>query len=122
MITRKNHFHSIPGSSAMKSRIGLAIGLWCVILFLGSGCSTLQCKVVSNTSWSGPVGNSTKSGTGNASFDISSGDGAVIQKETTSGTLTVKIVSDGIFGESVIDEGTTTAAYGIVSVIDKSGY
>lgn len=90
-------------------------------LFAMIGCSTdLKCEIESNTSWSGAIGNSTKAGNGNASYSIKSGDGAVVQKQTSEGVLTVKIVSkDNLFGDETKDEGTTSAPYGVVSVIDK---
>lgn len=89
----------------------LAVGL-IVAAFVTGSCSVfrLEANVDSNTSWSGDFNGRTVDGTGSQTVSLGSGTGpkcAVVQKQTTTGYLTVEIGSD---------KKTTTAAYGVVSV------
>ena len=83
----------------------------------------LQLKITTDGSWSGSVlvGGSSKSidGSGSQTIDLD-GDSwdmvsATIQKQGgDNGDLTVQIIKDG----NVAKEESTTAAYGVVSVVD----
>lgn len=88
-------------------------------LFVVGCAGEYEVVIESTTSWSGAIGNSTYSGNGNDRFTPDyTGDEltAVIQKKSSSGTLTGKIVQKGMFGDNVLDEATTKAEYGIITI------
>lgn len=109
------------GNDALWVMGSLIIG---VILLALAGChADIYAEVQSNTSWSGAFGDRTVDGTGNAKVDLPDEPPqcVVVQKETTQGTLRVRVVASG----GVISPGgsgwvETTAAYGVVSAC--SGY
>ena len=76
-------------------------------------------RVISSTSWSGSFGGAGSSrtieGYGNKAIPVSKDlhtVAAVVHKKTEGGSLKVQILEDG----EVVDQGETTAAYGVVSV------
>jgi ribosomal protein L37E len=83
--------------------------------------STFHIVIESDTSWMGSIGGdgSSKSisGYGSATYDVTGYIvSAAIQKQTSYGYLTVKIVRDG----KILDSQTTTAPYGVVTVSASS--
>ena len=121
-------------SSQTKMSIGIIAAVIIVSSIIGAiwwsstimnypGMSEASFTIVidSDTSWSGAIGglgsSRTESGTGHASFTIESSIvSAVIQKQTEWGYLTVKILKNS----QVLDQQTTTAAYGVVTVSASS--
>ena len=82
------------------------------LAILSSACGLFQtdAHITSDTRWSGSFDGRTVDGNGNQTVKLGGGSGtkcASVQKQTTSGFLTVRI--DG--GE----EKTTTAAFGVVT-------
>lgn len=93
-----------------------------IFLFaLLAGCSTdLKVEIECDGRWSGYIHDASYDGYGNQTIDPS-GSGilvAVVQKESSgNGQLTVKIIDKGwIIKNRVVDEATTTASYGMVTV------
>jgi len=94
------------------------------VMLLIAGCtSDYKVKIESNTSWSGSFGGTTIDGSNNQTIDIPDEDivCVVVQKQTQNGFLTVKMVDEGnnIFAPEDVDQKTTTAAYGVVTVCNK---
>lgn len=98
-------------------RAGFPFSLFVLLITLSSGCGAfdVNAHVASDTSWSGSFDGRTVDGNGNQTVQMGSANDrsgpskcAVVQKQTRTGFLTVKI--DG--GE----EKTTTAEFGVVSV------
>lgn len=88
------------------------------------GCSIdYKAEVESNTSWSGSFGGRTVDGTGNRTIDLPDEHPqcCVVQKDTESGYLKVRVVADGggIFGPSDSDWVETTAAYGVATACSE---
>lgn len=87
-----------------------------------STSSNVILKITSDGSWSGSIqddsGGRSVDGTGNEEFDLGANPGivsATIQKQGTSGTLTVELIKDG----KAVKSQTTNAEYGVVSVSDS---
>lgn len=80
----------------------------------------IYAEVESSTSWSGSFGGATVDGSGNKRINLPDDPPqcAVVQKNTESGSLRLRISSEGGFLIPEISSGdwiTTTAAYGVVS-------
>jgi hypothetical protein len=85
----------------------------CLLFTSCSWLNNVNAEVTSDTSWSGNFDGRTVDGTGNQTVKMDRGSNssgsvcAVVQKDTRSGFLTVKIGGE---------EKTTTAEFGVVSV------
>ena len=81
------------------------------MLVAASGCAK-KIRVESDTSWTGNVNGSSVDGAGNKTYDLSCDSDAccyTFQKDTESGSLTVRIV------KGTGTDGSTRSPYGIVS-------
>lgn len=106
----------------MRRRINSVFVL--ALLLALCGCSVdYRAEVESNTSWSGAFGNRSVDGSGNQTIDLPDEHPqcCVVQKDTESGYLKVRVVaeSNSIFGPSNSDWTETTAAYGVVSACSE---
>lgn len=91
---------------------------------LCAGCSVdYKAEVKSSTSWSGAFGNATVDGTGDRIVDIpdDAPQCVVVQKQTTDGSLSVRVVTEGggLFAPGDSDWSTTTATYGVVTACSE---
>lgn len=95
----------------------------CAVLFCAGCAVDYKAEVKSSTSWSGAFGNSTVDGSGDRTVDIPDDypQCVVVQKETSVGSLSVRVVAEGggIFAPSDSDWATTTAQYGVVSACSE---
>ena len=83
-----------------------------------SGCGK-ELIVESDTSWSGSMNGSSIEGGGNKTYDMDNSSCATFQKNTERGYLRLK-VKGGILN-SILDESSTTARYGVCSVCAGDG-
>lgn len=115
-----------------KTALGCCVGLFVIlfIIFLISGTSVNtttdqapQLQICYDGSWSGAVlvGDSQKSidGTGNQTLDLDGDSWDIVsanaqKMDGSNNKLTIKIIKDG----KVVKQESTTAAYGIASVVD----
>jgi hypothetical protein len=105
---------------AMRSKISLLTVAIMVVVF-SAGCSVeYKAEVESDTSWSGAFGNRSVDGRGNDRISLGKDHPVccVVQKETASGFLKVRVKAEGggLFGPGDSDWVETTAQYGVVSV------
>lgn len=97
----------------------------CLGVIIFSGCAVnYKAEVQSNTSWSGSFSNRTVDGSGNRTVDLPDDPPVccVVQKETESGYLRVRVIAKGggILGPSDGEWVETTAAYGVVTACSKN--
>ena len=81
-----------------------------------AGSATFKVQVSSSSCWSGYLGNASVEGCGSKVIEVNSSTGIFagnVQKQSDDGIpLTLKLEIDG----KVVDQATTSAAYGIASV------
>ena len=82
----------------------------------GAKVATIQVEAPASLCWSGAIGDATRDGCGDATFEIDSSISIFVanaQKQSDdSRPLTLKLIIEG----KVVDTATTTAAYGIATV------
>jgi hypothetical protein len=88
-------------------------------LFFLVGCGDRYAEVESNTRWSGNFDGSSHDGAGNERVRMGSDSCLIVQKETASGDLRVRIVNENalfLFWDSATDWKHTSAEYGVVTL------
>lgn len=105
----------------MHRTLGLFAAGFVGLIPLAACTPDIVAEVESSTSWSGAFGDRTVDGQGNASVDLPDDPPqcVVVQKQTSAGSLSVRVVVSGGFltaGASGSEWVTTTAAFGVVSV------